>query len=340
MIDVRSDPWSIDESAFHGLRTATDQMEFLVRYALLAPSGHNTQPWIFTISDEEIAVHPDYSRRLPHVDPQDRELLMSLGAAITNLRVAAAHYGYETHVRYPAPANEADPVAIVSLRQGGRIDGALRVLFPSITRRRTNRQPFADEPLTPEALEKICDLADEYDDHIQLLLPRDKEVVARLVTEGDHLQMSDRDWRSELAEWVRVSREDAVDGMPADLFGFPDVLAPAAASIIRRLDLGGMSGRRDEVLVRRTPLLVVITSLDGPRALVQAGEVLERLLLTITSVGLQYSFLNQPIEVSQLRHTFGKVIRSGYPPQLLIRIGAAAAVDRPAPRRPLEEVVR
>ena len=59
----------------------SDQMIELVRYATLAANGHNTQPWKFSIKDDGIEILPDYSRRLPIVDPNDRQLWISLGCA-------------------------------------------------------------------------------------------------------------------------------------------------------------------------------------------------------------------------------------------------------------------
>ena len=50
------------------------QLRELVRFATLAASGHNTQPWLFAIEENAIKIHPDYRRRLPIVDPRDREL--------------------------------------------------------------------------------------------------------------------------------------------------------------------------------------------------------------------------------------------------------------------------
>lgn len=60
----------------------------LVWYATLAANGHNTQPWKFAVQENQIEIHPDYSRRLPVVDPGDRELWISLGCALENLRSA------------------------------------------------------------------------------------------------------------------------------------------------------------------------------------------------------------------------------------------------------------
>jgi hypothetical protein len=33
----------------------------MVSYAIMAPSGHNTQPWLFHISSDAIEIHPDLS---------------------------------------------------------------------------------------------------------------------------------------------------------------------------------------------------------------------------------------------------------------------------------------
>jgi hypothetical protein len=43
----------------------------LVRYATLAASSHNTQPWIFQLEPNRISVLPDLSRRCPGADQKD-----------------------------------------------------------------------------------------------------------------------------------------------------------------------------------------------------------------------------------------------------------------------------
>ena len=68
----------------------------MIAHAVRAPSGHNTQPWLFTVGSDHITISPDPGRRLPVVDPDDRELFISLGCAAENLRIAANHYGYAT----------------------------------------------------------------------------------------------------------------------------------------------------------------------------------------------------------------------------------------------------
>ena len=52
----------------------------LVRYATLAASSHNTQPWLFKIEPRRIVILPDLSRRCPAVDPDDHHLFARLAA--------------------------------------------------------------------------------------------------------------------------------------------------------------------------------------------------------------------------------------------------------------------
>ncbi|MDP1908435.1 MAG: nitroreductase family protein, partial [Hyphomicrobium sp.] len=73
--------WSIEPSDFPHNGTPREVLAFLVRYAVLAPSGHNTQPWRFVLSNTHVDVVADKSRALHMIDPHDREMIMSCAAA-------------------------------------------------------------------------------------------------------------------------------------------------------------------------------------------------------------------------------------------------------------------
>ncbi len=75
-----------------------ERLRFFLQWAVLAPSRHNTQPWLFEIEGDELLLFADASRALPVADPDGRQLLMSCGAALVNLRLAAAHFGHATSV--------------------------------------------------------------------------------------------------------------------------------------------------------------------------------------------------------------------------------------------------
>ena len=334
----RRTPWQIDESEFYEIESREGQIDFLLRYAVLAPSTHNTQPWLFRLTDRGIEVYADYSRRLPITDPNDRELLMSVGAAITNFRIAAAWFGFETTTVYQSRPETSLPVAQISIRETCAPDDELRALFPAIRKRHTTRAPFTSDSISPEAAEAMCDLVERYPDTLRILRHQDRRWVGDIVAEGQKELMARPAWRSELADWLRRPDGTAGDGICTDTIG---LRAPFAATdwVMRNMDLGDMQSRRDRERVEAASALIMVTARDDRTALVKAGEILELLLLTVTRHGLQYSFLNQPIQARGLRAKLQEAAPASPAPQLLLCVGMTEAKGKRAPRRPVQSVV-
>ena len=335
----RITPWRIDASEFYELSSFDEQMRFLLRYAVLAPSGHNTQPWAFHIVDGGVEVFADYSQRLPVVDPQDRELLMSVGAAITNFRVAAAHFGFHTTVWYDGRPEERIPVALISVEETCSPDQTLADLFPAIQHRHTNRAPFDGSFLDPKAVSRLCDVVDRFSSTLRFILSHEKRRVAEMVETASRAQMARPAFRAEIADWIRPDDDQHTDGLRADTLGVPPLLAAGAAWFLRQFNFGSWQGRRERRLAETAEVLLVVTAQDDRASLIRAGEALEFLLLTVVAVGLQYSFLNQPVEVEEMRDRIRALAGAKQPAQLLIRIGSAPTVARAMPRRQMARFV-
>jgi hypothetical protein len=333
-----SNPWIIDEADFYELESHEEQMRFLLRYAILAPSGHNTQPWTFRVTADGVQVFADPSRRLLIVDRNDRELLMSIGAAITNFRVAAAHFGFDTTVAYETGSIESVPLATILVCETCAPNPELAALFPAIRRRHTNRQPYDEQPIEPAELQAICDVLDANPSTLRLILPRDRERVVECVETADRALMARPAYRAELADWVG-SPDERKDGLSAEALGMPRILTGVAPWLIRNFDTGDLQARRDVELTRSASMLIVVAAEEDQLSLAKAGETFELLLLTITQRGLQYSFLSAPVEVDDIRENLRLLIGGTRKPQLLLRIGSAAAAAQPTARRPVENVL-
>ena len=120
----------------------SERLRFLLQWAVLAPSRHNTQPWSFEIEGDEVLVFADLARALPEADPDGRQLLMSCGAAAVNLKLAAAHFGLATSTEV-VPAHRRDGlVARIRLEERRATTPEAEEMFQAIPRRRTNRLPL------------------------------------------------------------------------------------------------------------------------------------------------------------------------------------------------------
>ncbi|KVD80584.1 nitroreductase [Burkholderia sp. ABCPW 14] len=337
----RQTPPHDDIPPFDPSASVEDPLRLAIRYAILAPSSHNTQPWRFILGDASVMLCADRLRALPVVDPYDRELLVSCGAALFNLRVALSHFGLAYSIDMFPSSSDPDVIALVRLDPRGYHDESLVPLFDAIVERVTTRAPFANEAVSREIQRALVDAGAAEGAEIACVdTPAAREEIAELIAEADRLQFADLRFRRELANWVHPRRRD--DGMPAFAAGVPallDFATPVIASVIRTFDLGGGMAAMHHKLVDGSPLVVGIsTASDDRDAWVATGQALERVLLVATAAGLTASYLNQPIEIDTLRERLRPLLHVDAHPQLLLRIGRGPVVPH-APRRPLMDVV-
>jgi len=333
--------WSVDPSGFPATGTTADKARFAVRYAILAPSSHNTQPWRFVIIGSELLVCADRTRSLPNIDPFDRELIISCGAALFNLRVTLAYFNVPVEITTFPHSVEPDVVARITFPASGPMLKDLTDLFDAITKRATNRGPFIEEEVPDAVIERLRSAAEwEGVDIGFAWTMNERERVAALIAQADRRQFDDPRFRRELASWIHTSRSN--DGMPASSQGFDtliDVATPIAAMAIRTFDLGNGVAAAHKQLARGSPLLVALsTAMDNNEAWLAAGQALQRMLLVATMANYATSYLNQPIEVSELRASLAAEMRTAPYPQLLLRVGRGSTVPH-SPRRPIADVL-
>jgi len=305
----------------------------MIRRAVLAPSSHNTQPWFFRLSKSTIDLIADRTRALPANDPEDRELTISCGCALMNLRIAAASDGLAIKVQI-CPVNEdPDLLARVSLTEQSSRFVEEAQLADFIETRRTYRKRFEPREVNASTLDDLIEAANrEGARFAPLLAEEDRQQVAILVSEGDAVQWANPSWRRELAAWMHPRRLG--DGLT-----IPALAMPVAQLVVRTFDMGGGVGAKDRQLAEASPLLSVLcTENDDTRGWLLAGQALQRTLLTGCRLGLQASFLNQPVQVAPLRSKLQNSLGAGFP-QIILRIGYPLEEISPAPRRTLDDVI-
>ncbi len=298
----------------------------LLAQAILAPSSHNTQPWLFTVTDSAILLHADRTRALPVNDPYDRELTISCAAALFNLRAAAAHRGVPLAIQlFPNPN---DPDCLAQATPASQPDPEEALLALGIGHRRTYRHRFTPQPVPDAILAELLAAARAEGAALSpVFTESNRHALAALISEGDALQWANPSWRRELAAWMHPRRSG--DGLTV-----PGLVAPIVQLVVRTFDMGGGVAAKDRELSDASPVLAVLsTPADEPADWMAAGQALERVLLLATHHGLQASYLNQPVEISTLRTQLQSLIPAGVP-QLVLRFGYPTHDLPPTPRRP------
>jgi nitroreductase len=315
-----------------------ERLRFLLQWAVLAPSRHNSQPWIFEIEGGEVRIFADLSRALPAADPDGRQLVMSCGGALANLRLAAAHFGHATTSEVVTGVRRDGLLARVRLEDRCASTPEAEEMFQAIPRRRTNRLPLDGREPPQGLLTALLREARHEGAWLRPVEERERIPVAELVAEGEQRASSSR-FRTELSRWVRPNGTLRRDGMPGYALGMSDAAALLQPLLLR---LGGARDESERDRRRATTckaLLLLSTPRDGNADWLAAGEALQRILLRAAAKGLFASYFMQPIEVPELRRRLRELLVDPGAPQVLFRLGYGLEV-RPVPRRPVSEVLR
>ena len=313
------------------------QLVDLVRYATLAASGHNTQPWRFQLAPRRVAILPDFARRTPVVDPDDHHLFVSLGCAAENLALAAAARGQRGEPRFEPGGTGA--VAF-------EFDAAppeRSALFDAIPKRQSTRADYDGRPVPAADLATLAAAARTPGVDLVLLTDRPHiERVLDLVLAGNSAQMADPAFLRELKHWLRFNPRQALehgDGLFSPASGNPAAPAWLGGALF---DLAFRVSSENDKYARQLRSSAGIAIFVSERAdrdhWVRAGRACQRFALQATALGLKHAFVNQPVEVAALRPELAALVGlPGRRPDLVMRFGYGPAMPF-SPRRPAAAV--
>ncbi|MFJ8436305.1 Acg family FMN-binding oxidoreductase [Kitasatospora sp. NPDC094019] len=317
-----------------------------------APSLHNSQPWRFrpTPDGRGVEVHADQNRAVPLADANGAALHVAVGAALFNLRVAAARLGRAGAVRLlPDPADPrqlavldlaapADPVGVVAASFG-------RDLYPAIAERHSSRRPFTDREVPGAVAAELAAAAASEGVTLAVLDEAGVRRVRSVTTEAEDRIVHDPARQAETRSWLRPdagadpTAPAAVDGLPYAVLGPQDggARVPTREYAGRPPHHEGPA-RPSERFEEVPRLCTLSTPGDGPADWLRAGQALERVWLLATVHGLRLTVWHQPVEWPDLRWRLRDPAAGPGHVQLVLRTGYGPAGEA-TPRRPVEDVL-
>jgi hypothetical protein len=187
----------------------------IVRSAVKAPSGHNTQPWLFAKEDDGICIIPDFSRSLPVADPDHRELFISLGCAAETAMIAARFYGYNAELNIDLLENQGT----IKINLSKNDHSEQPELYSFINSRQTTRNLYNGRSVSDDDLKKLTQIASESGFDVGFYIGQEKiNTFVPYISEANAIQMSNPNFKNELIQWLRFSEKEAMqkgDGLYA-----------------------------------------------------------------------------------------------------------------------------
>ncbi len=338
----------------------------LVAAGVLAASPHNTQPWLFRVSDSSVEIFADASRHLGAMDPFLREMHIGLGCAIENIALAAPSNGYALTV-------EAAPGSLVTLteRQAPIHAATLRLkrlaaplaappLYEAIPRRHTNRYPYERGQALPAAWrEAVANVS--ADAEIRIFLFEEgpqRAAVDAAVVEATEAIVANAPMIGDSDRWIRTSSADVEkyrSGPTLDTAGLSSLtllLAKLLPDLPARVSHNAWLSQTRDGQLTTAPVTGIVAVRDrfGRPAALKAGRAWQRLHLASTLLGVAMQPLNQPMEMADREKQLARpplwerrlaalIGSRDWQPTFLFRAGISTCPAPPAPRRALYDTL-
>jgi hypothetical protein len=329
---THQDPWTIRDSDFPSSSPIAERLKFLIRYAMLAPSSHNTQPWKFRIVGDHVDVFMDDKRWLKVADDDQRELHISIGCALENLVIAADYFtlGYHTHY-LPDPDNPMHAATVRFQSGNSRPDQQLASLFPMMTVRHTNHREYENRPIPMDILEQLQSIGSEAG--MTTYLTNDAELkrkIDTLMMRADAIEFADPAFREELGYWIGQG-----------VFGTSWLMSKIGQFAVTYLNLGATTAKKDTAVLMSSPVLGLISSQNNDRLTqIHVGQVYQRLSLLAASFGIWCQPMSQILQIDELKQQVARLQpEPTLIPQHPFRMGYAEPEAQHTPRRQLDEVL-
>jgi hypothetical protein len=311
----------------------------LVRYATLAANSHNTQAWRFRADAQGIDVLPDLTRRTPVVDPDDHHLYASIGCAAENLSIAARARGRSGEVQYLAGGERSR--LHVALSAARREETAL---FRAIPQRQCARATYDRTSVGNEMLARL-DAVSRIGgvEPVFVMDVQRRDQILDLVIAGNSSQLADPAFVSELKSWLRFNERAAAasrDGLFSAASGNPRLPTWIGPKMFDFFFTKDSENAKLAEQVRSSPgLIAFIAPSDNRAGWAAAGRAYQRFALQATVDGLKHAFVNQAVEVPDVRRELRSLLGAGERrPSLLVRFGLGPPMPRSL-RRSVQDVL-
>ncbi len=334
-------PWQININDFYKITDEKEKLKFLLNFAVLAPSGHNSQPWEFSIvNDATVDIFINKERSLKKGDPQGRLLLMSFGCLIENLLIAGDFFRVKPTINY-FPSSNPLHVARVVFEYNGKTSNKKDHLIFQITKRHTNRGPYKDQKIPNDFIALVGQKSNEKVKG-QIISDKNlKEAIANLVLESNVVIMDKDYFREELSHYIKSNFTKSHTGMPGFTLGLPAPVSIFASWLIKKTNMSRKSEKADEKLLKQgTPaFLIISTQSDKREDWLNTGFFLQNVWLLAQLQGLNCAPFASVIQIPEFREKLQKALNSNYFPQIVLRVGYPKKEAKASPRFNIDKIL-
>ncbi len=276
--------------------------QFVIRAAIEAPSGDNMQPWKFRwLPDGELEVYLDQERITGVLERTGHAPLISVGAVLENIAVAAASRGAHAEVALAAKNIPGAPIAVVNFEEDISIAPAEHAT--AIFERRTDRGVFDLRNIPLQVVAELAGAGDSERPNVRAIFIADENErhhVLDVCAQVDAVRFGNKTLHEEFFQKLHFGSEaaDARQGLTEQSLGISKGEAKSFAALKpwavmragKQAGLHRFMANKSKCVSKTAPLLVaIVLRKQGTKNSICAGRVAQRLWLRATEhrLGLQ-----------------------------------------------------
>lgn len=315
--------------------------------ASLAPSGHNTQPWyVKYIEPYHWIICNDKAKWLPAVDPSQRETILSIGAFIQNLELAANNTGYSCQSNLLAVTNQDENMLEVKLQKNS---ATTKYDISKLKNRRTVRSGYLNAVLKKE---DEAYLLENESDFFHFISNNSKEYkwLNEQTIEANRIQAYRDEAQKELSEWIRFSSNEAkkhCDGLTTAGMELDGIPGWVLRNFYKQEDVLKKKFREQGIdkvkkQVSQSAGWLIITSKDNTVAtLLETGKRFQRMFLKVRDKNIAIHPMTQILEEKETAKQVNESIGITDEIQFILRMGYLKNYPEPVTlRRPVNWFVK
>ena len=314
----------------------------ILYHASLAPSGHNSQPWRVRIkSPSEWTVEVDESRRLPAVDPDNRELLLSIGAFVENLSITAGAFGLVADTRVVSNDRNDHTVVRISFYK----DKPTGYPIQRIKSRRTVKHGQLRKEISSKDVKVLSKSLGE-----RLLYFPTGSMLATCIrdaaVENYRIQAQRDDAQIELIRWLRLSDQDARlnrDGLSTEGMELQGLKGWYVRHFVKPQAFLKKNYREQgieliaDLAKQGAGWLIINSPSQTAEDLIETGRQFERMALMARELGIGIHPMMQVLEEKHGIEHIATHLGRELLPQFVLRVGYLETYPEPVSlRRPVE----
>ncbi len=303
--------WNVKANKFPKKSRWNTKVKYLLNYAILAPSGYNTQPWRFDIQDNHLDIIADMSKARLESDPGNRELYISLGTAVGNIIVAADYFGLKYEIKWLPKGKTNSLVAEMDFADGGE-EEKNGVLFEAMAERRTNRNDFESRAIGSKNISKIRQMVKIDGVGLEFIGQASRKMeVSKMIARANQIWLDNKSLVTEMKSWWGMG--------------------------LRKNTLKSI---KEKTRAEKAPdLMIVWSENDDKLSWLLTGVVLEMALLRATSLSIDQAYFNAILQLPDQREKLKKWLGNNKWPQIVMRLGYAQIKAAHSPRQTVKQVV-